>query len=263
MTIRRIACGRTMFVPYLSAGRLYRVSPQLLVRSFPPSTSVPFSLPAVSYAHIESIVQRILLLHPVCLQEISAYILYIFLSRMALEPNTPGVQVRRSYLIPATPGYNTASMEMQPQPSPAFTAMPLCHEEDGRTSTTPTRESFPKKESLERKHPRIVRWSRIGLCVSRIAVSVLLVAASAAIVGCEGHALRNFNVTNLGAQFFLPLWPQQLDLTPTITILAVGGVILTFNLIYLISAAIPYVCPLFPVPYMPPITLQETLCLLY
>jgi hypothetical protein len=60
MTIRRIACGRTMFVPYLSAGRLYRVSPQLLVRSFPPSTSVPFSLPAVSYAHIESIVQRIL-----------------------------------------------------------------------------------------------------------------------------------------------------------------------------------------------------------
>lgn len=182
---------------------------------------------------------------------------------MALEPNTPGVQVRRSYLIPATPGYNTASMEMQPQPSPAFTAMPLCYEEDGRTSTTPTRESFPKKESLERKHPRIVRWSRIGLCVSRIAVSILLVAASAAIVGCEGHALRNFNVTNLGAQFFLPLWPQQLDLTPTITILAVGGVILTFNLIYLISAAIPYVCPLFPVPYMPPITLQETLCLLY
>jgi hypothetical protein len=162
---------------------------------------------------------------------------------MALEPNAPGVQVRRSYLMPSTPGHNTASMEMQLQPSPAFSTMPLCYEEDGRTSTTPTRESFQKKESLERKHPRIVRWSRIALCVSRIAVSILLVAASAAVVGCEGHALRNFYVTNLSAQFFLPLWPQQLDLTPTITILTVGGIILTFNLIYLISAAIPYVCP--------------------
>jgi hypothetical protein len=129
--------------------------------------------------------------------------------------------------------------------------MPLCYGEDGRTSTTPTRESFPKKGSLERKHPRIVRWSRIALCVSRITVSILLVAAGAAIVGCEGHALRNFNATNLGAQFFLPLWPQQLDLTPTITILAVGGIIMTFNLIFLISAAIPYVCPL-SVPSMPP-----------
>jgi hypothetical protein len=141
--------------------------------------------------------------------------------------------------------------------------MPLCYEEDGRTSTTPTRESFQKNDSLERKHPRIVRWSRIALCVSRIAVSILLVAVGAAIVGCEGHALQNFNATNLGAQFFLPLWPQGLDLTPTITILVVGGVILTFNLIYLISTAIPYVCSL-PCTLYGPINLQETpLCLLY
>jgi hypothetical protein len=182
---------------------------------------------------------------------------------MALEANISGAQVRRSYLMPNTPGYNTASMEMQLQPSPAFSTMPLCYGEDGRTSTTPTRESFQKNDSLERKHPRIVRWSRIALCVSRIAVSILLVAAGAAIVGCEGHALQNFNATNLGAQFFLPLWPQDLDLTPTITILVVGGVILTFNLIYLISTAIQYVCPL-PVPsYGAPLNLQETLCLLY
>jgi hypothetical protein len=165
--------------------------------------------------------------------------------------------------MPTTPGYNTASIEMQVQPSPAFSMVPLCYREDDRTSTTPTQESFPKTDSLERKHPRIVRWSRIALCVSRIAVSILLVAAGAAIVGCEGHALQNFNATNLGAQFFLPLWPQDLDLTPTITILVVGGVILTFNLIYLISTAIQYVCPL-PVPsYGAPLNLQETLCLLY
>jgi hypothetical protein len=145
--------------------------------------------------------------------------------------------------MPSTPGYNTASMEMQLQPSPAFSTMPLCYGEDGRTSTTPTRESFPNKESLERKHPRLVRWSRIVLCVSRIALSILLVAAGAAIVGCEGHALQNFRATNLGAQFFLPLWPQNLDLKPTITLLAVGSVILTFNLVHLITAAIPYVCP--------------------
>jgi hypothetical protein len=180
---------------------------------------------------------------------------------MTLQPNISSGQVRRSYLVPPTPGYNTASMEMQVQPSPAFSTMPLCYGEDGRTSTTPTRESFQKSDSFERKHPRVVRWSRIALCVSRIAVSTLLVAAGAAIVGCEGHALQNFKATNLGAQFFLPLWPQDLDLTPTITILAVGSVILTFNLIYLISTAIPYVCPL-PIPLYGPINLQENpLCL--
>ena len=165
--------------------------------------------------------------------------------------------------MPTTPGYNTVSMEMQLQPSPAFSTMPLRYGEDGRTSTTPTRESFQKNDSFERKHPRIVRWSRLALCVSRIAVSILLVAAGAAIVGCEGHALQNFNATNLGAQFFLPLWPQDLDLTPTITILTVGGVILTFNLIYLISTAISNVCPL-PYTLYGLINLQETpLCLLY
>ena len=186
---------------------------------------------------------------PVCLQK-RWHIFLRFHPIMALEPNASGGQVRRSFLMPNTPGYNTAAMEMQVQPPPAFSRMPLCDEEDGRTSTTPTRKSSPKNESLEHKHPRIVRWSRIALCVSRIAISILLVAVGAAIVGCEGHALQYFHATNLGAQFFLPLWPQNLDLTPTITILVVGGVILTFNLIYLISAAIPYVCP--------PNNLQET-----
>jgi hypothetical protein len=207
-----------------------------------------FPFPAASYLHIEPIVQRILLHSQFACRNPDIYS-YVFHPTMALESNISGVQVRRSYLMPNTPGYNTASMEMQLQPSPAFSTMPLCYGEDGRTSTTPTRESFQKNDSLERRHPRIVRWSRLALCVSRIAVSILLVAAGATIVGCEGHALQNFHATNLGAQFFLPLWPQDLDLTPTITILAVGGVILTFNLIYLISTAISYVCPL-PIPLL-------------
>ena len=164
---------------------------------------------------------------------------------MALDPTPPSAQGRRSYRMPNTPSFNSV-FSIDPQPSPAFSMTPLRplgEETDGRTSTSPTQESLEKNERPSHRPSRLLRWGRIAITVGRIAISTLLVAAGAAIVGCEGHALHTYNATNLNDQWFLPLWPQHFDLRPTVTILAAGAIILGLNLVYLVSACIPYVSP--------------------
>ena len=159
---------------------------------------------------------------------------------MALSQKHLSTSSRRSFRMPETPGFGAFSS----LPSPAFSMTPLRppgNDMDGRTSTSPTQESLEKNERAGHRPSRLLRWGSIALTVGRIAISTLLVAAGAAIVGCEGHALHSYNSTNLSNQWFLPLWPQHFDLRPTVTILAAGAVILSFNLFYLISACIPYV----------------------
>lgn len=140
-------------------------------------------------------------------------------------------QLRKSFKAPLTPGYSVYSMEMG-QPSPAFSMTPLTN---GKTSSSPTvKEDFGKNDNNGLRQLQMLHWTRVAL-------SVLVVGAAAAIVGCEGHALHTHNTTRLPAEFFLPLWPQNLDLRPTVAILAGGTVIMALGLFYLLVAILPSV----------------------
>ena len=123
-------------------------------------------------------------------------------------------------------------MEMG-QPSPAFTVTPL---RNGQRSTTPSQEEYAKPDNNNglRKF-RLLHWLRLAL-------SLLLVAAGAAIVGCEAHALHAYNDTHLSTQWYLPLWPSTLDVRPSVAVLGGGALVVLFNLMYLVVAIIPSVC---------------------
>jgi hypothetical protein len=142
----------------------------------------------------------------------------------------PRLQLRKGHEYPATPRYSAFSMEMEP--SPAFSTTAL---RPGRESTTPNRERFTKYESSTRL--RLLRLIHSG----RIVLSVVLVAAAAAIVGCEADAIRTYNSTNLSSQWFLPLWPQNLDLRPSIGIIVGGALIILTSSLYLLCAILPAV----------------------
>ena len=148
-------------------------------------------------------------------------------------------QLHKTLKIPTTPDYKGSfTMEMT-EPSPAFTNTPL---RNGQRSTTPSEEEYAKPDYNNNglRKLRLLHWVRIAL-------SGLLIAAGAAIVGCEAHALHAYNATHLGNQWYLPLWPSTLDVRPSVAVLGGGASVILFSLIYLLIALIPSVCTvLFP-----------------
>lgn len=61
---------------------------------------------------------------------------------------------------------------------------------------------------------------------SRIALTVLALAAGITILGVSANGLLVYHETHLPAEFYLSLWPAQFDLRPTAALIA-GGVIVT------------------------------------
>jgi hypothetical protein len=61
---------------------------------------------------------------------------------------------------------------------------------------------------------------------SRIALTVLALAAGITILGVSANGLLVYHETYLPADFYLSLWPAQFDLRPTAALIA-GGVIVT------------------------------------
>ena len=137
-----------------------------------------------------------------------------------------GIQPRKADQSPPTPGYNGPS------------TTPL---HDLRQSLPPTREEFEEFKgdgpSDSQRKIRVIDWSRIVL-------SLVLIAAGSAIVGCEGHALYTYNLMHLSDQWFLPLWPQHFDLRPSIGILIGGAVVILTSSLSLICALLPAVSDL-------------------
>lgn len=71
------------------------------------------------------------------------------------------------------------------------------------------------------------------LDVARLALTLLTIAAAAAVVGCEAHTLSVYNATQLDDGFFLPpLWPSDFDLRPSQGLLVGGAVAALTGLVY-------------------------------
>ncbi|EED22315.1 conserved hypothetical protein [Talaromyces stipitatus ATCC 10500] len=73
----------------------------------------------------------------------------------------------------------------------------------------------------------------------RIGITLLLLGASAGVVGTEGAPLHYYNETKAYSSAWLPLWPLNLDVRQTNALLACGVVILFQSIVYIIVAAFP------------------------
>lgn len=90
------------------------------------------------------------------------------------------------------------------------------------------------------------RWSKL-LNAIRIATAAIMLIIAVPIIGTTGNSLKAYQSTNLGGKMYLPLWPANVDLRPTHSILACGVVVTTWSLIYLIASFFPSVrLPPFP-----------------
>ena len=126
---------------------------------------------------------------------------------------------------PPTPAYNASALLIQP--SPLMT--PSLHSRNTATSM---------QESAYLRRAKYLRWTRSLL-------SILVVSASAAAVGCTGNVLHRYNSTHLESKFHLPpLWPSAVDVRPTLAVLILGCLIVAISIVYLAVSLIPAVRPL-------------------
>lgn len=106
-----------------------------------------------------------------------------------------------------------------------------------RSSFTPS--PLPSYASDHEESTYLLNTKRLHR--ARLVLSTIILAASAAVIGCEAHALSQYNATHLSSEWWLPLWPQHFDIRPTRAILISGGIIAALSLIYIFGAMIPSV----------------------
>lgn len=75
----------------------------------------------------------------------------------------------------------------------------------------------------------------------RLGLTALAFLAGITIVGTSGDTLRVYNITHLGQDFFLALWPNEFDIQPTIALIICGLIILLASLVSLAVSKIPSV----------------------
>lgn len=91
-----------------------------------------------------------------------------------------------------------------------------------------------EQESTYLSRARMLHRTRIG-------IALLLLGASAGVVGAESAPLHYYNETKGYSSLFLPLWPLNLDVRQTNALLACGAVILFQAIVYIGVAAFPSV----------------------
>lgn len=124
--------------------------------------------------------------------------------------------------VPPTPAYDASALLIQP--SPLMTSS--LHSRNSATSA---------QESAYLRQAKYLRWSRAAL-------TGLVIAIGIAAVGCEGHVLHRYNSTHPAKGSSLPpLWPSNVDVRPTIAILASTCIIVVISLVYLVWSLIPTV----------------------
>lgn len=97
--------------------------------------------------------------------------------------------------------------------------------------------AYTAEDVLASKHQKASKL----LSSIRVATSLITLALSIAIIACADNSLRAYTSTNLGGEWFLPLWPAKVDLRPTHAVLACGIVILVSSVAYLAAVLFPSV----------------------
>lgn len=115
-------------------------------------------------------------------------------------------------------------------------------------STSSTTDSYHASYASDEAESSFLRRDRY-LRVVRLGLAVLIFSLGVSIIGCEAAPLHHYRQTSIYEQAWLPLWPLNLDVRPTIAILACGCVVAALNLVYIVVALLPSVSHLFS-PYI-------------
>ncbi len=90
---------------------------------------------------------------------------------------------------------------------------------------------------------------------ARVGVTVLALLMGLTVLGVSADALNVYNATNVPQQFFLPLWPDDFDLRPTIALVIGAVFIVVANIVSLFASKVPAVSNPSPhFPFLPPAT---------
>ena len=111
-------------------------------------------------------------------------------------------------------------------------------------STSSTTGSYHASYASDEAESSFLRRDRY-LRVVRLGLAALIFSLGVSIIGCEGVPLHHYRQTSVYEQAWLPLWPLNLDVRPTIAILACGCVVAALNLVYIVVALLPSVSPFF------------------
>jgi len=108
------------------------------------------------------------------------------------------------------------------------------------TSSMTEFEGPPVEQQKATKMIRLVESARLGL-------TVLALLSAVAIVGTSAETLGVYNKTHIGEDYFLPLWPTDFDIRPTIALITCGAIIVLTSAISVAVSKIPAVrSPLLP-----------------
>lgn len=99
---------------------------------------------------------------------------------------------------------------------------------------------YTTDDLLAARNQKFSRW----VYLLRIGIAAITLGTSVAIVACAGVALRAYSESHLEPEWLLPLWPQNVDLRPTKTVLGCGVSILVLSLVYLAASFAPMACHL-------------------
>ena len=70
----------------------------------------------------------------------------------------------------------------------------------------------------------------------RVSLTALALLMGITIVGVSGDTLAVYNTTHISGDFFLPLWPEEFDLRPTVALVVGGIVVLLTNIISVVAS---------------------------
>ncbi|KAF9885532.1 hypothetical protein FE257_012860 [Aspergillus nanangensis] len=79
---------------------------------------------------------------------------------------------------------------------------------------------------------RLLRWAQLG-------IAILVFTMSVSAIACEAVPLHHYRQTTAFEQAWLYLWPLNLDVRPTVALLACGCIITLQALLFIISALLP------------------------
>lgn len=143
------------------------------------------------------------------------------------SPSRPASSQNRSSTVRSRsstrkqPSYDASALAINP--SPLLTSS--LHSRNSATTA---------QESAYLVYARRLQWTRLGLVL-------LIVATGTATVGCAGHVLHAYNVTHLGNQWSLALWPRNVDVRPTLAVLVPAALVVAVSLVYVVFSLIPTV----------------------
>lgn len=98
--------------------------------------------------------------------------------------------------------------------------------------------AYTTDDLLAARNQKLSRW----VYLTRLGITAITLAASITVIACAGASLRHYSNSHLAAEWLLPLWPLNVDLRPTHTVLGCGITVAILSLVYLAAAFAPMVC---------------------